>query len=56
MPSVYEMHDLAVVGVASGIGDDKYQMEVCRTCKRRVEDGACFDHQMKGPSCVGSCH
>jgi len=48
MPGVYEMHDVAVVGVASAIGDEKYQMEARRTCERRVEVGACSDHPEAG--------
>ena len=48
MTGVYEMHNAAVVGVASAVGDDQYQMEACRTCKRRVEEGVCSDHPGAG--------
>ena len=30
MTDFYELHDLAVLGAATGIGDDKYQMLSCR--------------------------
>ena len=47
LPGVFELHNVAVLGVSAVLGDGSFQMQCCAECFQRVEPGAsCTEHPM----------
>ena len=50
LSGVYEMHGVAIMGVAGVLEDDSWQMDSCSECKRKVghDSGKCEEHPDAG--------
>ena len=46
IPGVYDVHNVAIMGVSSILAEDKLIMKCCANCKRRIEEGSssCREH------------
>lgn len=49
MLGVYELHNVAVLGVSAVLGDGGFRMECCKECFQRVDEGSsCSVHPIAG--------
>ena len=50
LPGVYDVHNVAIMGVSSILEDDQLIMNCCAQCKRRIEQGCstCREHSDAG--------
>lgn len=50
LPGVFELHCVAVTGVAGGAADSDWQIRCCVECKKKIPDGqdACGNHTAAG--------